>query len=152
MTYRTQARLFFGVLWIGFFALLYGQSAAAGPITQQLNYSWTAPTTRADGSALAADEIASYNIYYKIDAGTEQKITVTPSSATAKTVSLALAAKAAPYTIVSSMTTVDSDGLESARSNVVTMKLTVQNALPSPTSNVKISVNCIAGSCAMVVQ
>lgn len=136
------------------FLLFVGCSGVATAATQQITYTWTIPTTRADTQAtpLPVSELAGYNIYYSINGGIEQKLAVALGTSTSKLLSLSLAPRLAGYVLVSAITAIDTEGQESARSAVVTTKLTVLNALPAPPGNIKMSVTCANGSCSLVVQ
>jgi hypothetical protein len=96
-------------------------SGAATPtptaITYPVQLKWTAPSTRADGSALAASELTGYRIYYSLDGTPADQDTVVPISSgatTAFTINLTAAG-----TYVFAITAIDQNGLESALSSPV---------------------------------
>ena len=120
--------------------------------SQNLTYSWTVPTTRADGSALSASEISGYNLYYSVDSGAEQKVNIVPGSTTSKSITLTLPARTTAYKVVSQITAVDTANQESARSLAVVSNFTVLPAVPSTPGNFTITITCVSGTCTLVVQ
>ena len=87
------------------------------PATGSLSLSWTAPTSRADGTAISLSDIDGYFIYYGTSKGSHpNKVNVTNGSATGKTISNLAAGK--KYYLV--MTTYESSGRESAKSPEIT--------------------------------
>jgi hypothetical protein len=87
----------------------------AAPQTGSASLSWTAPVTRADGSALALSEISGYTLYYGASAGNyPNSLNINDGSATSATITdLPLGTY---YAVV---TTLDSGGRESSYSNEV---------------------------------
>lgn len=86
------------------------------PVTQTAQLTWTIPTTRADGTALAVSELAGYEVYYTNDSGS---VSVTLSVSGASTVSTTVASLTTGNYYFS-ISAVDSTGLKSALSSVVT--------------------------------
>ena len=137
------------------FALLLGSVAHAATTsaptasptvsaaTQSSSLSWSAPTTREDGTPLAATDIAQYNVYYAVDGPVTTGSTKTVvTGATTKTVTLSLTPRAVPYTINFAVTAVDTTGAESPLSNVVSKTFTVvSTAAPSAPTSVTFSIS-----------
>ena len=135
-----------GFLLVGLLVTLALLPAAhAAEATSQL--SWTAPDTRADGTPLSADEISEYRVYYSIDGtptGAGEFIPV--SGAVAETVTLELTPRVEPYVISFAITTVDTDGLESAQSETVSKTFQVDStAAPSAPTNLQFTIVCGEG-------
>ena len=120
--------------------------------TQTTVFSWSVPTARVDGTAMPVSELAGYSIFYKIDNGSEQRVDVTPGSATTKSVDLTLAPRDTPYVLSASIVATDTKGQSSSRSTVVTKSITILPALPSAPGNFTLTITCAAGSCTLVVQ
>ncbi|MBT8123160.1 MAG: fibronectin type III domain-containing protein [Gammaproteobacteria bacterium] len=93
-----------------------GSTASSSSRTGNFSLSWTAPTTRADGSPISLADIDGYRIYYGTSKGNyPQKVNLINGTATSATV------KNLPVgTYYLRMTTYDSAGRESARSPEVT--------------------------------
>lgn len=89
-------------------------------ITRSVQLSWTAPTTRANGTALASGEIAGYEIYMATSASGPFNTVVTTDG----NVTQALIRDLAPGTYYFGITTLDTNGLESVMSQV--RSLTIQ--------------------------
>lgn len=92
-----------------------------------LDLSWTAPTQREDGSALAASEIAQYRIALSLNGNALTMIEV-PGSATAYTFVETLKGK-----YCARIATVDADGLVSDFTSPV-----CRNARPNPPSGLRV--------------
>jgi|GEM_PF-426073 len=90
----------------------------AAPVVYSAQLSWTAPTTRADGTPLTSAELAGYEIYYTTD-----------DPAVAGTISVA-SSTAANYTLSNlaagnyyfAMSAIDTTGLKSALSAMAPVK------------------------------
>jgi hypothetical protein len=97
--------------WAAFLIAVFGAGAVMSQtVTDTL--SWTAPSTRVDGSALTAAEIASYKVYSGAVAGGPKTLL-----ATVTTLGTTSARGSNPVgTRCYDVTTVDSTGLESAHS------------------------------------
>ena len=81
-------------------------------VTGSFRVSWTAPTTRADGTPMSLADIDGYRIYYGTSRGKyTYQVNINNGAATGKTVSNLALGK---YYLV--MTTYDYSGRESARS------------------------------------
>lgn len=81
--------------------------------TGSFSLSWTAPTTRADGTPLSLASIDGYRVYYGTSRGSYQnQVNITNGAASSKTVNNLAPGK--KYYLV--MTTYDHAGRESARS------------------------------------
>ena len=94
---------------------LNGCSAGGGGTTAGL--SWTAPTERADGSALALSAIAGYRVYYGLETGIYHgQIDINDYIATQSQLP---SLPSGEYFIV--ITTIDTDGRESVFSYEVEM-------------------------------
>jgi Putative Ig domain len=87
--------------------------AATAPSTSgTLDLSWTAPTTRSDGTPISLAEISGYRIYYGSRSGTYN----TPVNVNDGSVQTTTLTGLAPGSWFLVMTTVDTNGLESAYS------------------------------------
>jgi len=132
-------------LLVGFLVTLAG-TASAAPATADL--SWTAPSTRVDGTPLAAEEIKEYRVYYTIDGtapGTGDPIVVDGTSAS-ETVTLELTPRVEPYVVSFAIKTVDTDGLGSALSDVVTKTFEVEStSSPRAPTNLQFEITCGEG-------
>ncbi|MGB5408431.1 MAG: fibronectin type III domain-containing protein, partial [Thiogranum sp.] len=86
---------------------------AAAAQTGSVSLSWTAPVSRADGSALALSEISGYTVYYGTSSGNHpNSLIINDGSATSATINnLPLGT----YYLV--VTTLDSGGRESSHSS-----------------------------------
>jgi len=89
--------------------LLFSSSSLAGTAT----VSWSAPTTREDGTTLSLIEIASYKIYYGSSPGTYTSNVVIPGTLTTAQITLSYGSW------YFAATTIDTNGLESALSGEV---------------------------------
>ncbi|VAW54750.1 hypothetical protein MNBD_GAMMA06-574 [hydrothermal vent metagenome] len=88
-------------------------------IANALNLTWTAPSEREDGTGLSLSEIAGYRIYYGPEAGDYQnQINIDDTSADDAQVTQL---ESGVYYVV--MTTIDTDGRESAYSSEVVVQL-----------------------------
>ena len=123
--------------------LMVTLASHAAPAPSDL--SWTAPDTRVDGTPLAAEEIAEYRVYYTIDGtapGEGEPIVVNGTSAS-ETVTLELLPRVEPYVVSFSITTVDTGGLESARSETVSKTLQVDStAAPGAPTSLEFAITC----------
>jgi hypothetical protein len=89
--------------------------SGAGPQIGSFSLSWTAPTTRTDGSPISLSEIDGYRVYYGSTQGDyPDSVDINDGSASSATIS---GVPAGDYYIV--MTTYDSDGRESSQSGAV---------------------------------
>jgi hypothetical protein len=127
--------------------LVAGLCLAATVVT----VSWTIPTKRVDGTALAASEIASYEILYSIDSGTIVTVPVAAGTTVSKAITLNLAPRATKYVLKLQMTAIDTGGRKSDRSAVVSTDIDVP--ITAPMAPINIMVSCAGGTCtATVVQ
>ena len=121
-------------------------AAHAAPATSEL--SWTAPSTRVDGTPLAVEEIKEYRVYYTIDGtapGTGEPIVVSGTSAS-ETVTLEILPRVEPYVVSFAIRTVDTDGLGSALSNVVSKTFQVDStAAPVAPTSLEFTIVCGEG-------
>ena len=129
-----------------FVLALVSFGAVAAPATSTLT--WTAPTTRADGTPLQATQIEEFRVYHGIDIGPDDPLAIGPEY-TAVTgenttdITIELVPRAEPYVISFAITTVDRDGLESALSNTVSKTFDVDStAAPSAPTNLQFTIVC----------
>jgi len=126
-----------------FVLALFSFGAVAAPATSTL--SWTAPSTRVDGTPLEAEEIKEYRVYYTIDGtapGTGEPIVVGGTSAS-ETVTLELTPRLEPYVVSFAIKTVDTDGLGSALSDVVSKTFEVESTSnPGAPTNLQFEITC----------
>ena len=132
-----------------FFVLaLFSFGAVAAPATSTL--SWTAPTTRVDGTPLQATQIEEFRVYHGIDIG-ENPLAIGPeytavSGENATDITIELVPRADPYVISFAITTVDRDGLESALSETVSKTFDVDStADPAAPTSLQFTINCVDG-------
>ena len=134
---------FAGFMFVGMLVTLAAHAAPANS-----NLSWEAPTTRVDGTALTAEEIKEYRVYYTIDGtapGTGDPIVVDGTSAS-ETVTLELTPRVEPYVVSFAIKTVDTDGLGSALSDVVTKTFEVEStSSPRAPTNLQFEITCGEG-------
>ncbi|WP_417516050.1 fibronectin type III domain-containing protein [Marinobacter sp.] len=81
--------------------------------------SWSAPTTREDGSALKPDQIAGFRIYYRLRH--ETRFNVIPVNSPERTSQPLTQLPPGAYEFA--ITTIDAQGLESRRSSAVMVDL-----------------------------
>ena len=91
------------------------------PASYKVQLNWTAPSTRADGTALSLSDLSGYRIYYLLDGTDSSKdTTVSVTGGTTTTLSLTLTT-AGSYTFA--ITAVDRNGLESSLSRAVSVPI-----------------------------
>ena len=126
--------------------VMFAQGAVGAEATSTL--SWEPPTERVDGTPLAAEEIKEYRVYYTIDGtapGEGEPIVVSGTSAS-ETVTLELLPRVEPYVVSFAIKTVDTDGLGSALSEVVTKEFEVQSTSePGAPTNLQFEITCGEG-------
>jgi len=130
---------FAGFMFVGLLVTLASHAAPA-----QSELSWEAPTTRVDGTPLTVEEIKEYRVYYTIN-GEPQSVDpiVVGSASVAETVTLDLLPSAEPYVVSFAISTVDTDGLESARSETVSKTFQVDStAEPSAPTSLEFTISC----------
>jgi fibronectin type 3 domain-containing protein len=96
-------------------------SAPAQSTNRSVQVTWSAPTTRLDGSALAASAIEGYRVFYTREgssAGEDQAITIDGGNITATSVALS---STGTYTFA--VTAIDNAGLESPLSSPVSVTI-----------------------------
>jgi len=82
---------------------------------------WTAPSTRADGTALQLSDLTGYRVYYLLEGTDSSKDTVVPvNGGNVTTLSLTLTA-AGSYTFA--ITAIDRNGLESGLSSAISVPI-----------------------------
>ena len=87
----------------------------ATPSTVTATVSWTAPTTREDGSAMAITELAGYRIYYGISpTNTNIVVEINAGSTTERTIT-----GLTPGTYYFKVSAYDTAGVEGPKSSVV---------------------------------
>jgi hypothetical protein len=124
--------------------------ALAQAASQSVIYSWSAPTTRVDGTALPAAQIGGYELIYTIDSGTPVVVALAGSIVT-NTQTLNLSPRVNPYVLVSSIKVVDTSGVKSV-ATVVTNNITVLSSSPSAPGSFKATISCNAGSCSLIIN
>jgi hypothetical protein len=127
-----------------FVGLLVTFAAQAAPATSDL--SWTAPTTRVDGTPLQVEDIAEYRVYYSVDnpVTVDSTEVVVGGSEVASTITLTLVPRADPYVVSFAVATVDTDGRVSALSEIVSKTFVVNStAAPMPPTSLVFSITCI---------
>jgi hypothetical protein len=90
---------------------------APAPVLYNAQLSWAAPTTRADGTLLAAGELAGYEVYYTNAAGSVSVALPISGGSTLATTVPSLSSGSYSFSI----SAVDANGLKSALSPVVTV-------------------------------
>jgi len=88
-------------------------------IINLLGLNWTAPSEREDGTALSLSEIAGYRIYYGVETDNYQN-QVDVNDTSADQTQVADLASGTYYVV---MTTIDTDGRESAYSSEIVITL-----------------------------
>ena len=131
---------------IAMMLLLTSFGAFAAPAVSTL--SWDAPTTRVDGTPFAVKDIQEYRVYYTIDGtppGDGEPIVV-GGTAVSETVTLELTPRVESYVVSFAIKTVDTDGLGSALSEVVTKKFEVESTSePGAPTNLQFEITCGEG-------
>ena len=128
-----------------FVLALFSFGAVAAPATSTL--SWTAPTTRVDGTPLAPAQIEEFRVYHGIDIGPDP-LAIGPeytavTGENAAEITIDLTPRPEPYVISFAITTVARDGLQSVLSNTVSKTFDVKStAVPSAPTSVTFTVVC----------
>jgi len=126
---------------------LFSAMSSAAPVTA--NLSWTVPTTRADGTPLAASEIAEYRIYSAVGGAVATDANaahVKVSTGTTQVVTIDLTPRAEPYALNFGARAVDTRGNVSALSNIATTTVRVEStSVPSAPTNLQFEINCARG-------
>ena len=134
-------------LLVGLMITLAVQSA---PAVSTL--SWTAPTTRVDGTPLQATQIEEFRIYHGIDIGPDDPLAIGPeytavTGENAAEITIDLTPRPEPYVISFAVTTVDRDGLQSVLSDTVSKTFDVKStAKPNAPTQLRFTVTCADGS------
>ena len=126
-----------------FVGLLVTLAAHAAPAPSDL--SWTAPSTRVDGTLLDPSEIAEYRVYYTIDGQYQGEGVpiVVDGTAASETVTLELLPRSTPYVVSFAISTVATDGLESAQSDTVSKTFQVDStAAPGAPTSLEFTIVC----------
>ena len=133
-------------LLVGLMITLAVQSA---PAVSTL--SWTAPTTRVDGTPLQATQIEEFRIYHGIDIGPDP-LAIGPeytavTGENAAEITIDLTPRPEPYVISFAVTTVDRDGIQSVLSDTVSKTFDVKStAKPNAPTQLRFTVTCADGS------
>ena len=117
--------------------------ALGAEATSQL--SWEPPTERVDGTPIAASEIGEYRVYYAVDGTvtTDSTMVTIGPDATSKTVTIDLKPRQDLYTVNFAITTVDTDGRESALSDPASKTFQVNStAVPNPPTSLTFTISC----------
>lgn len=128
---------------------LVGNAALAAEATSTL--SWTAPTTRVDGTPLVPAHIEEFRIYYGIDIS-NSPLAIGPdytavSGENAADITIDLTPRPEPYVISFAITTVSRDGLQSVLSETVTKAFDVEStAKPNAPTQLMFTVACADGA------
>ncbi len=125
---------------------MFAQPAFSAPATSTL--SWTPPETRVDGTPMTVEEIAEYRIYHAVDGPVVKGADYIVAKVFQKrdVVTLELAPRADPYVVNFAITTVDTDGLESALSETASKTFKVDStAEPAPPNSITFSIVCGEG-------
>ena len=133
---------FAAFLLVGMLVTLAAQAAPANS-----DLSWEAPTTRVDGTPLDPADIAEYRVYYTINGEPQgvDPIVVSGTSAS-ETVMLELTPRVEPYVVSFAITTMDTDGLESAQSETVSKTFQVDStAAPGAPTSLEFTIVCGEG-------
>ena len=128
-----------------FAGMMVALAAQAAPAPSDL--SWTAPSTRVDGTPLDPADIAEYRVYYTINGEPQgvDPIVVSGTSAS-ETVMLELTPRVEPYVVSFAITTMDTDGLESAQSETVSKTFQVDStAAPGAPTSLEFTIVCGEG-------
>jgi hypothetical protein len=138
------------ILILSALAVLPALSSAvhAAPVNAAL--SWTAPTTRVDGTPLAASEIAEYRIYSGVasDAWGVDKDSphMKVTSGTSQVVTIELTPRAEPYVLQFAARAVDTKGNVSPLSNIASTTVLVEStAEPGAPTTLQFTIDCAAG-------
>ena len=129
--------------------MLVTLAVQAAPATSTL--SWTAPTTRVDGTPLAPAQIEEFRVYHGIDIG-ENPLALgldytAVTGENAAEITIDLTPRPEPYVISFAVTTVDRDGLQSVLSDTVSKTFDVKStAKPNAPTQLRFTVTCADGS------
>ena len=94
-------------------------SPAPTPSPHSVSLSWTAPTTRADGTPLTASQLSGYRVYYTASGTPANADTMIPISGGSKTSTTVALPAAGEYAFA--ITAIDQSGLESSFSDPVSV-------------------------------
>lgn len=109
------------LLIMGLAVLSLGMWAERSEAAPGFKLTWSAPTTRADGTALPAAQIKGYNVYVQAPgATTSPKVNAAVVTALTYTYTPATMVTTGPYCFA--LTTVDTGDLESAQSDKFCIK------------------------------
>ena len=126
--------------------VIFAQGAFSATATSTL--SWQPPTERVDGTPFSMEDIQEYRVYYTIDGtppGDGEPIVV-GGTAVSETVTLELTPRLEPYVVSFAIKTVDTDGLGSALSEVVTKEFEVESTSePGAPTNLQFEITCGEG-------
>lgn len=92
---------------------------APAPASYTIKLSWTAPVTRANGTALRLSDLSGYRLYYMregSDAADDTTVNISGGTTTSYTVTLTV-----PGSYTFALTAVDAAGLESPLSSAVSV-------------------------------
>jgi hypothetical protein len=126
--------------------LLTSFGAFAAPAVSTL--SWEPPTERVDGTPFSMEDIQEYRVYYTIDGTTpgDGEPIVVGGTAVSETVTLELTPRLEPYVVSFAIKTVDTDGLGSVLSEVVTKEFEVESTSePGAPTNLQFEITCGEG-------
>lgn len=130
--------------WLLLTVLLCLSIANANAVEVSADLSWQAPTARADGTPLAADEIAGYRIYSSDDGASFQALAdINDGTALGYHLALDLPISASPVTVYYVVTAYDNWNRESGYSNVASRIFEVASTAPPETViELRLSVTC----------
>lgn len=126
--------------------IFLAQNAFAASATSEL--SWSAPTERVDGTPMDLDEIAEYRVFYSVDGEptTDSEFITIERDATSETVTLELTPRAEDYTVSFAIVVVDTNGLVSQPSEMVSKVFNVEStSVPRPATNLQFTITCEDG-------
>lgn len=129
--------------------LAVAEVAHSAPVSADL--SWTIPTERTDGTPIEPEEIASYRIFYGVDAAPGAEPVAIVEDGQTKTLTIELAPRAERYTVQFAVAAVDTSGIVSEWSNIAVQSFMVRStARPMPPTELRVNVTCAGGACQII--
>jgi hypothetical protein len=101
---------------------VWSLGVAAAPTSYSVTLKWSVPTTRQDGKPLALSELKGYEVYYATDSNAST-VNDTVVSVSGGTINTSVISKLPAGTYYFSISAIDSNGLKSPLSSMVSAKV-----------------------------
>jgi len=116
-----------------------------GAVAATSTLSWTAPSTRVDGTPLTVEEIKEYRVYYTIDGevDADRSPVILDFAAVDAEIVVELTPREMPYVVAFQIVVVDTEGRVSRPSDPVSKEFAVDStASPQPPTNIQFRITC----------